>query len=71
MDTVYPRLDMMKSIIEDKDDVEKRTKLDALKVRMFNASSIFQTLDDKYPAFFCFSLINEKQALQERQGLFK
>jgi hypothetical protein len=41
MDTVYPRLDMMKSIIDDKDDIEKRNKLDALKVRIFNASSIF------------------------------
>lgn len=60
LDTVYPRLKDIQSVLDNSNDKTKRSSLEALKIIVNNATNILQTLDDKYTTFFCFSMINEK-----------
>jgi len=60
LDTVYPRMDDITAVLTNVDDKTKRSSLEALKIRMNNATNILQTLDDKFNSFYCFSMVNEK-----------
>lgn len=40
LDTVYPRMDDIKSVLDNQDDKTKRSSLEALKIRMNNATNI-------------------------------
>lgn len=57
-DTVYPREKELQSTIDSNRD-KARTKLEAMKVRVINATSVADSGNSEYPQFYCFSLINE------------
>lgn len=68
LDTVYPRMNDIKAVLDNVDDKTKRSSLEALKIRMNNATTILQTLDDKFNTFYCFSMVNEKLTTEELRG---
>jgi hypothetical protein len=68
LDTVYPRMNDIKAVLDNVDDKTKRSSLEALKIKMNNATTILQTLDDKFNTFYCFSMVNEKLTTEELRG---
>jgi len=68
LDTVYPRMNDIKAVLDNESDEAKRTSLEKLKIRMNNGTTLMQTLDDKYSSFFCFSMVNEKISSEELRG---
>lgn len=68
LDTVYPRMNDIKAVLDNESDQAKRTSLEKLKIRVNNGTTLMQTLDDKYSSFFCFSMVNEKLSSEELKG---
>lgn len=68
LDTVYPRMDDIRGVLDNTEDKTKRSSLENLKIKVNNGTILMQTLDDKFDSFFCFSMVNEKLSSEDLRG---
>lgn len=60
LDQVYPRDQEIKAVLNlESNKGQMRTALEALKIRILDASTLANNLELSYPNFYCMSIINE------------
>jgi len=71
LDQVYPKLSEIEKTMTNEDNKDKtRSAVEALKIRILDASSLFQSSDLAFPNYFCMTVLNEPAASDSLQATF-